>query len=677
MFTEKLKSEIKNLINVFSVVAFIIFAVACKDPSVPAADGLKIMISNSFASNAKTLCYDGSLTDGNRDINAYRVIAEDSSGAIIDSGWSSSDEFIIEEAITGTYSFTVQGGVGNSTLASVYAVAENAYENVIVNEEAISTGLSFVLDSIASGNPGDITLRLHTPYRWGSPDETIYLTVTGGLKDSEGNPASSNLHVSGNYPIYEDEDGDAYAEVLLDNIIIPSGTAVAEITITDSAGTSLDYAGSYVVYPGLPASVDAYFVDDTFPEGNVIGVMWDYGDPDPELYRLYTSKKEADAASATVGRAIDDPNDLVTVNIQTEPVASKNGSTGSSPFDEYDPWRSMLLVAMSDGGAIHDTIDWAGGETISSFVSSNNSTSYDFMVRLPESWYTVIDDPVNERRYYYISDTENEGLYRHPASETYIARYQSILSGSELYSRNGVSPTATMTYLQAHDYCENRGTGYGMMDWLSWSYIQLLYLIEYADFNSQNIIEGGVASDTVITSGNSNSMIFHTGYIGENSLPQYRFIEGIHSAYMHSWIDGLMLYDGIYYVSTDRNHYDDNDYSTPNSYYVAVGKPLTYTGSDVSLLATAFAYSEMDDKAGNPFLWSIGLAIESENNISFDTYSTDGTCTPSDGTYIGYVMGCTAPLDGLFGIFRLRIDLLISESFANVAGRLMYYGNAS
>lgn len=662
---------------IISLLLVIFLAIACQQPSAPAAEGLRISVSDSFADDAKTLCYDGSLTDGNRDINAYRVIAEDSSGVIIDSGWSSSDEFIIEDAIPGTYSFTVQGGVGNSTLASVYAVAENAYENVIIDEEAISTGLSFVLDSIASGNPGDITLRLHTPYRWGSPDETIYLTVTGGLKDSEGNPASSNLYVSGDYPIYEDEDGDAYAEVPLDNIVIPSGNALAEITITDSAGTSLDYAGSYVVYPGLPASVDAYFADDTFPEGNVIGVMWDYGDPDPELYRLYTSKKEAEAASATVGRAIDDPNDFVTVNIQSEPVASKNGSTGSSPFDGYDPWRSMLLVAMSDGGAIHDTIDWDGGETISSFVSSNNSTSYDFMVLLPESWYTVIDDPVNERRYYYISDTENEGLYRHPASETYIARYQGYVSGSEIYSRSGVTPTGALTFLNSHDYCENRGSGYGMLDWLSWSYIQLLYLIEYADFDSKNIIGGGPGT-AVITSGNSNGMLSHTGYTGSSSLPQYRFIEGVHTSYMHNWIDGLMLYNGAYYVSTDRDHYDDNDYSSPTSYYTMLGKPTAYTGYDNSYLATRYGYFENPSAVdGNPMLWSIGLAVEFDASASFDSYSTDGIGTvDSSETLVGYSLGSNVDSD-IYGIFRLRIDMGLNQTtYSNAQTRLIYYGNA-
>lgn len=665
---------------IISLLLVIFFAIACQQPSAPAAEGLRISVSDSFADDAKTLCYDGSLTDGNRDINAYRVIAEDSSGVIIDSGWSSSDEFIIEDAIPGTYSFTVQGGVGNSSLASVYAVAENVYDGIVVDENAISTGLSFVLDSIVSGNPGDITLRLHTPYRWGSPDETIYLTVTGGLKDSEGNPASSNLYVSGDYPIYEDEDGDAYAEVLLDNIVIPSGNAVAEITITDSAGTSLDYAGSYVVYPGLPASVDAYFADDTFPEGNVIGVMWDYGDPDPELYRLYTSKKEAEAASATVGRAIDDPNDLVTVNIQAEPAASKNGSTGSSPFDEYDPWRSMLLVAMSDGGAIHDTIDWAGGETISSFVSSNNSTSYDFMVLLPESWYTVIDDPVNERRYYYISDTENEGLYRHPSSDTYIGRYAGYFSGSEQYSRSGVTPSSSQTFPNASTYCRNRGEGYGMMDWLSWSYIQLLYLIEYADFDSGNLIGGGLSSSSALTTGNSNSIPYHTGYIGTNSYPQYRFIEGVHSSYMHSWLDGLMLYNNQIYISTDRTKYNENNYSSPGSSYIPFGNSYTkFTGEDYYTVRNTY-YENKLDIAGNNTLWCIGLASDYDNTLSSGNFTTDGICIGSGGTgpYFGHTMGFKDSASAVTGgIFNLKVTSTSSSSWANAAGRLMYYGNAS
>ena len=57
------------------------------------------------------------------------------------------------------------------------------------------------------------------------------------------------------------------------------------------------------------------------PKTYVAGVAWDYGDPDPELYRLYTSAEAAAAAESAVGRAWDDPHDLVTVDIMEEPVS--------------------------------------------------------------------------------------------------------------------------------------------------------------------------------------------------------------------------------------------------------------------------------------------------------------------------------------------------------------------
>ena len=372
----------------------------------------------------------------------------------------------------------------------------------------------------------------------------------------------------------------------------------------------------------------------------VVGVAWDYGDPDTELYRLYTSAEAAAAAKSAVGRAWDDPHDLVTVDIMEEPVSSYEGKPGSSPFDELGPWKDMKLVAMKDGGEVLGTIE--DGESIESFVNYYNDGTVDFMVCLPDAYLRVIDDPESKIRYYYVSDEEFEGSSLQPASGHYIGRYDGYIqeqyngtSDDKLWSQPSGTSTATefaqsLTHQEAYDVAHNRvstvpGKIYGGLIWEEVSYVQLMYLVEYADMDSQTVL--GVGNLSSYYSAYTDRMPYHSGVLTDKSKysyskVQYRYIEGLFGCDIAGDLVENLLIDGpVMYMAPDEKSltaaaesgiFSDKGSGDPPPAWIAIGSLPSISGSDY---ITAMNYEET-------YVWSIGVPSAASGG-SGSTYVSD------------------------------------------------------
>ena len=422
------------------------------------------------------------------------------------------------------------------------------------------------------------------------------------------------------------------------------------------------------------------FMVDVETEGAIlppiVGVAWDYSDPDPQLYRLYTSEEEANKATARGQKALDDPYDLVTVNITVEPKSSENGNPGSSPFDNLAPWKDMKLVAMADGGEVLDTIDDENGETIREFVDAYNDGSVDFMVELPEAWVHVIDDPTKEMRYYYVGNSEFDGAVLQPASEHYIGRYDGIdptvralTSSSELYSRP--SSSATHGYVSygnhqtVYDATHNRNNGitpvdgktYGGLLWEEVSYVQMMYLVEYANLNSQETIGYG---DDTYTSGDSDDMPYHTGVIGAKtsygSDVQYRYIEGLFGAEWNGdTVENFLADDRVVYIAPseeslkaarDSGIFNDDGSGNVPSDWINIGTMPS------SGWITGFNFDDDNE-------WSIG--VPSVAGGSRTTYASDHVYTSTGLRSVRLSLGLN-PDYGAWGMLVLN-EPSVSNSY--------------
>lgn len=283
---------------------------------------------------------------------------------------------------------------------------------------------------------------------------------------------------------------------------------------------------------------------------SVFGVSWDSSNPSTALTRLTKAN---------------DPNKLVTVDITTEPVPAVGTGSGSSPFDNYMPWMGMeeYNIINTSGKVLNKK-----GE--SGFTRTNISVPV--MVKIPEFYYKI--ERVGSIFRYYVADGPVDGLSLHPGSgDNYLGRYEageasSGTMGLILASYSGTTPSVSKTRSTFRDYARNMASGFQLRDIAAWCAYDLLYLVEYADWDGQKkIAQGLVNNPSVNKTGLTDAMVYHTGRANssDNSAVQYRWIENPWGN-VSEFIDGINVYGQSVYICTDPEIYtDDTDTNYPYS----------------------------------------------------------------------------------------------------------------
>lgn len=335
------------------------------------------------------------------------------------------------------------------------------------------------------------------------------------------------------------------------NVDVDSGT----ITISALKSTNRLTANSTVFYVHISAGSNY----TSFAQGyyvrvesltSVFGVSWDSSNPSTALTRLTKAN---------------DPNKLVTVDITTEPVPAVGTGSGSSPFDSYMPWMGMEECTLNN----------ATGKVSSKKGDPGfKRTSIDrpVMVKIPEFYYKI--ERVGSIFRYYIADGPVDGLSLHPGSgDNYLARYEageasSGTLGFILASYSGTTPSVSKTRSTFRDYARNMASGFQLRDIAAWCAYDLLYLVEYADWDGQKkIAQGLVNNPSVNKTGLTDAMVYHTGRANssDNSAVQYRWIENPWGN-VSEFIDGINVYGQSVYICTDPEIYtDDTDTNYPYS----------------------------------------------------------------------------------------------------------------
>ena len=359
---------------------------------------------------------------------------------------------------------------------------------------------------------------------------------------------------------------------------------------------------------------------------DVFGVVWDYSNSSTALTRLNRQS---------------DPSGFVTVDVLTEPVAAVGTNFGSSPFDAYAPWSGM-----EEYNIVNNAVGPKYGET--GFSRTDNDT----MVYIPEFYYNVKDDSANSKRYFYISNREIDGFEKHPGSGRYVGRYNTIAGN---YSESGAAPYVNMTINTARTGATGKGEKWSLYDYASWCAIELLYLIEYADWDSQTKIgRGNVNSSSALASGATDTMAYHTGRVAGtdgNTAVQYRHIENAWGNVVE-FVDGLNAKGSSVYICTDPSMYASN---TANGYIEFTGMP------------TASAYIS-GLKYYDSYPW---LMLPQTGKGSSSTYIPDmyGYWT-SDWAYLKtsghYSLGSEA------GLFNFDRGGPTSETSSNMGARLQF-----
>ena len=360
----------------------------------------------------------------------------------------------------------------------------------------------------------------------------------------------------------------------------------------------------------------------------VFGVCWNYSAQSTALTRL---KKATD------------PNGLVNVDITTNPAPAVGTGAGSSPFDNYLPWSGM-----DEYNIINNAVSYKKGQ--SGFSRSN----YDTVVFIPEYYFRIIDDAANKKRYFYIADKAKSGFTKHPGSGKYVGRYNTI---SGYYSKTGSQPLANMTRATARTNSKNKGSKWGQYDFASWCAVWLLYLVEFADWNSQATIGVGICNGSSMSNtGGTDGMSYHTGTAASSRTAtgavQYRNIENPYGN-IWEWIDGVNFSDGTVYVCTTPANYADD---------------------------TTAGYTNAGTKVqSNGFIKAIGLSsaapwafFPTEVGGSETIYIPD-YASYSSGWRVLMVGGYYSNSTGLVGLFYFGAYSASSSSSSLVGARLLFH----
>ena len=312
------------------------------------------------------------------------------------------------------------------------------------------------------------------------------------------------------------------------------------------------------------------------PSFTCFGVVWNYGTSSPALTRL---------------TAENDPNEYVTNSPNTEPTACIGSTTGFSVFDGYMPWAGIERKNYTNEGLVD-------------FTGYDNGETY---VYLPKFYSKIVNDTEESKMYFYIASSPVQGFTLHKGSGRYVARYQ---CNSSFKSIPGTNPKVNTSLTGFRDGITAIDNYHFQYDIHTYNALQLLYIVEWANLNTQNMIGAGITSGSVQALGQTDTLTYHTGRVSGTdnvSAVQYRWIENPWGN-VNDWVDGILIQDGTVYICDDETLYSSsitNNYistvivtATSNNFQKTLSSydnqytfPKTVGGSDSTYLCDYMWYA--------------------------------------------------------------------------------------
>lgn len=274
-------------------------------------------------------------------------------------------------------------------------------------------------------------------------------------------------------------------------------------------------------------------------------------------------------------------------------------------FDNIYPWSD--IISYNYDVKAQQVTAYYGDPTF-----KFNGTNGEVLTKIPEFYWKRYRD--SQYEYILISKNKLDGYIK--SEEFSVGRYTMSGSESRVYSRSGYAPLASKTITNFRTYARALGDGFGQMDW-HYFILQMLYLVEYADYNSQSKIGLGYTngSHTAPTnSGGCDKLGMKSGSADgtDNSSIIYRGIEDIFGN-LWQFIDGINIRDNQTYICYDADKYAVDTF---DGSYKAIG----YSNATANGYASKLGYD-----ANNPMIaLTTESAGDSSTNMSDYYYQNSG-----------------------------------------------------
>lgn len=544
------------------------------------------------------------------------------------------------DTITGTVSEGLVESVrlkNNNSVYTVSATASNGNEYAV----SVSTG-AYYGQYLASLNVFDASARVTA-----APGAVVTATKTENGNAYTATAGSDGVAVvpinqTGAYTLRAVKDGAASDTAQLEVAEEQEYTAALHfifLTVQSVAGSALTLTnGTTTLEVESTTGTEVFYLPNT---GTWTGTITKDGETasgsvNCSAYQNYTLELSFvkiygaswDGTSTTKWSRTDDAAGFV------DPVPYVAGARSySSPFDNRLPWSGMVKS------------ERAGGT----------------MVAIPKFWYKLTQNGAGMQ--VQIADKATAGFAVSPAhmdrgdgkgerDVVYVGRYH--CASSNYKSVTGQKPKAQMTRSAARTAIHNLGANIWQSDFAMRFTIWLLYIVEFADWNSQKTIGAGCGNNNGMHAmGYTDSMPYHTGTTQSSRDTygfgtQYRNIEGLWDN-LCDWCDGCYNNSNGLNIILNPNNFSDSSNGTligkPSN-----GYPSAFTVKNVSRTFPAFIPT---------------AASGSDSTYSCDqwVFSTPYPCVCVGGDY------GPQSASGLFYIF-CKMDSTLSSG-PGVTARLM------
>lgn len=219
-------------------------------------------------------------------------------------------------------------------------------------------------------------------------------------------------------------------------------------------------------------------------------------------------------------------------------------------------------------------------------------------------------------------------------------------TGDKLASVSGIYPMVGLTRAEFRTIAANRGTFWRQLDFTLWSAVQMLYLIEYQSFYSQNILgagntngsylaSSGVQADSPHTIAGASNWLGNgstntTSGAGVNAKPgtSYMVYRGIENLYGNcwNWADGINVNvgtNGYVYVTNNRANFADD--TSTNMTLVSTTAPTTSNYvSAIAAIESYFIASSVSGGSSSTYLTDYWYGSTASNRVVIVGGSANG-----------------------------------------------------
>lgn len=325
--------------------------------------------------------------------------------------------------------------------------------------------------------------------------------------------------------------GNATISAVSGNTSLITITSINQNTGEISVKSSGSVSGSTTITISIPDTQNYTEASATITVSarmvNVYGVEWDW-----------------ENGNSSRGVRIDDSANF------SDPNPAVNNGTGSSPFDNLMPWSGMRKVNRTGGVMVMEPRYWF------KWTKTGKKLKLQIADGPLDGFYT---DPVNMARDDDLPESTVSYIGRYPCNNTnFLSQTACGLNSNRL---NLTTYRETLR--------DVIGSNYYLVDFNQYWYIGMLYLVEFADWNTQKTIGiGGVTADTL--TGGTDAMQYHTGTSASSRTSrgevQYRNVERLWGS-PEVWLDGMWRENTttskkIFVVKSPKKYMTNNVYGT-------------------------------------------------------------------------------------------------------------------